>query len=153
MQTAVEPVMPSILHDKAKGNLNSHGPNRGEGEAVVHTEIGSDGVEEPDLGKLGSEVADEDNGGAIPLFLESWHLLVLDLEAVEVGDHVAEHIGDAATEVDELVENEAHDTGCESVILHPEIPGLLGELSQCLALTEPQRKGEFDVQPKPSQAS
>lgn len=128
VQATVEPVVPSILHDEANSNLKSHLPERGEANTVVHSEVGGNGVEEPDLRKLGGEVANEDNGGAVPLLLERGHLLRLDLEAVEVGNQVAEHVGNATAKVDELVEDEAHNAGGEGVVLHPEIPGLFGGL-------------------------
>lgn len=124
VQGAVEPVVPGILHDKADGDLEGHLPGGREGHVVVHAEVGGDGVEEPDLGKLGGEVADEDDGGAVPLLLQGGNLLSLDLVAVEEGDEVHDHVGNAAAEVDELVEDEAHDSGREGVVLHVNVPGL-----------------------------
>lgn len=124
VKRAVEPVVPGILHDEEDGDLPSHGEERGERNAVIHAEVGSDGVEEPDLRQFGGEVADEDDGSAIPLLLEGRDLLVLNLVLVEVGDLVHDHEGDAAAEVDELVHDEAEDTGRQSVILHVQIPSL-----------------------------
>lgn len=124
VQGAVEPVVPSILHDEEHGNLQRHLPDGGEGHAVLQAEVSRDGVEEPDLWQLGGEVADEDDGGALPLLLERWDLLVLDLVLVEVWDLVHDHEGNAAAEVDNFVHGEAHDTRRESVILHKQVPAL-----------------------------
>jgi hypothetical protein len=124
MQSTVEPVVPSILHDEADSDLESHLPDRREGHTVVHTEVGGDRVEEPDLRKFGGEVADKNNGGAIPLLLKSRNLLLLNSELLEIGDVVHHHIGNTAAEVDELVEDETHDAGREGIVLHPEVPSL-----------------------------
>lgn len=124
VKSAVEPVVPGILHDEEDGNLPGHGEERGERNAVVHAEVGGDGVEEPDLRQFGGEVADEDDGGAVPLFFEGRDLLRLNLVFVEVGDLVHDHEGNAAAEVDDLVHDEAHDAGGQSVILHEQVPSL-----------------------------
>jgi hypothetical protein len=120
--------MPSILHDEADGDLESHLPDGRERHTVVQTEVGSDGVEEPDLREFGGEVADEDNGGAIPLLLKSRDFLLLDSELFEIGDVVHEHERNAAAEVDKLVKEETHDAGREGVVLHPEVPSLSRKL-------------------------
>lgn len=124
VQRSVEPVVPGVLHDEADGDLNSHLPDRRERNAVLHAQVGSDGVEEPDLRELGGEVADEDDGGAIPLFLEGGHLLSLNLVSAEIGNLVHNHKGNASTEVNELVEDEAQESGSESIVLHIKVPGL-----------------------------
>lgn len=67
-------------------------------------------------------MADEDKESTIPLLLESWHLLALNLVLVEVGDLVHDHKGDASAEVDDFVHDEAHDTGSEGVVLHEQVP-------------------------------
>lgn len=124
VQSAVEPVVPGVLQDEEEGNLPSHGEERGERNAVIHAEVGGNRVEEPDLRQFGGEVADEDDGGAIPLLLQSGNLLVLNLVLVEVGNLVHDHEGKAAAEVDDLVHEEAHEAGRQSVIVHPQVPGL-----------------------------
>lgn len=124
VQSTVEPVVPSILHHEANSDLESHLPHRRERHAVVHAEVGSDGVEEPDLREFGGEVADENNGGTVPLLLNGGNLLLLDSELLEVGDEIHQHEGNAAAEVDKFVENKTHDTGREGVVLHPKVPSL-----------------------------
>lgn len=119
VQGTVEPVMPGILHDEEDGNLPRQGSQSRERRTVVNTKVGGDGVEEPDLGQLGGEVADEDDGGAIPLLLEGRDLLRLQLVLVEVRDLVDYHVRNAAAEVDEFVHDEAQDSGREGVVLHP----------------------------------
>lgn len=123
VQSSVEKVVPGILQNEANSNLNSHLPERRERNTILHAQVGSDGVEEPDLRKFGGKVADENDGGAIPLLLEGGHLLRLKLPLVEIGNLVHDHERNAATEVDELVHDEAHDSGSESIILHKEVPG------------------------------
>ena len=124
MQTAVEPVMPSILQNKADGYLESNLPYRGERNAVVHAKVGGDGMEEPDLRQFGGKVGNENEGSAIPLLLEGRHLRGLDLVLVEIGDLVGNHEGNAAAEVDKLVHDKAHDSGREGIVLHPHVPSL-----------------------------
>jgi hypothetical protein len=124
VQSTVEPIVPSIFHYEAEGDLESHLPYGRERHTVVHAQVCSDGVEEPDLREFGGEVADENNGGAVPLLLEGGNLLLLDSELLEVRDVVHQHEGNAATKVDNLVEDKTHDTGRESVVLHPKVPSL-----------------------------
>lgn len=124
VQAAVKPVVPGILHDEEDGDLDGHLGQRGERNTIVHAEVSSNRVEEPDLRKLSGEMADEDNGSAIPLLLECRHLLVLDLELLEVGDLVHDDEGQAAAEVDNLVHDKAHDAGSEGIVLHEKVPSL-----------------------------
>lgn len=124
VKRAVEPVVPGVLHSEDDGDLPSHLPERREGNAMLDAEVGGDGVEEPDLGELGGEVADEDDEGTIPLLLEGGHLLGLKLVLLEVGDVVGDHEGDAAAEIDGFVKNEAHDASREDIVLHVKVPCL-----------------------------
>lgn len=131
VQASMEPVVPSILHNKHDGNLNNHLQEGGEWHTVVHAEVGGNGMEEPNLRKLGGEVADENDGGTVPLLLEGGNLLVLDLVLVEIGNLVHNKKRDAASKVDDFVHDEAHDAGREGIILHKEIPSLSnGAVSQ-----------------------
>lgn len=68
VQGAVEPVVPGVLHDEENSDLVGHLEPRRERYSVVHTEEGSNRVEEPNLGKLNSDMADENEGGAVELF-------------------------------------------------------------------------------------
>lgn len=68
VQSAVEPVVPGILHDEEHSDLVGHLEQRREGHAIVHTEISSDRVKKPDLGQFDGNVANEDEGGAVELF-------------------------------------------------------------------------------------
>lgn len=122
VQSAMEPVVPGVLHDEEDGDLVGHLVDGREGDAVLDAHVGGNGVEEPNLGELGGEVTDEDNSGAIPLLLERRHLLVLDLELLEVGDLVHDHEGQASAEVDDLVHDEADDASREGVVLHVQVP-------------------------------
>lgn len=56
VKRAVEPVVPGILHDEEDADVEGHLPERREGHAIVEAEVGGDGVEEPDLGKLDGAV-------------------------------------------------------------------------------------------------
>lgn len=150
VQSTVEPVVPGIFHDEAENDLESHLPHRRERHTVVHTEVGSDGVEEPDLRKFGGEVADENNGGAVPLLLESRNLLLLNSELLEVRDVVHQHEGNAAAEVDEFVEGETHDTGRKSVVLHPKVPSLDWLLVLVFVFRDRDR---VDIRPRASRQS
>lgn len=46
---------------------------------------------------------------------------VLDLPSAEVGDGVNDQPRDGTTEVDNLVEHEAHQTGCDDRVAHPDV--------------------------------
>lgn len=124
VKSSVEPVVPGILHDEEDGNLDSHLKGRGERHSVIHTKVSGNGVENPNLRKFGSEVADEDNGGAIPLFLEGRNLLALNLVFLEVRDLVHNHKGNASAEVDKLMHDETQDAGREGIVLHVQVPSL-----------------------------
>lgn len=69
VKRAVEPVVPGILHDEEDADVQGHLPERGEGYAIVEAEVGGDGMEEPDLGELDGAVAEENETGALELFL------------------------------------------------------------------------------------
>jgi len=81
VQSAVEPVMPCILHDEEDSNMEGHLAERRERNAEIHAEVGSDRVEEPNLRKFDGEVAQEDKASAFPLFLESWYFLLQQMSA------------------------------------------------------------------------
>lgn len=98
--------------------MDDHLQERWEWHAVIHAKIGSNGVEHPNLRKLSGEVADEDNGGTIPLFFQGRDLLALDLVLVEVGNFIHNHKGQAAAKVDKFVHDEAHDAGRKGIVLH-----------------------------------
>lgn len=108
MQSPVEPVVPRVFHDEEDGNLQGHCLDLGEGNTEVHTEVGGDGVEEPDLRQFDGDVAKKHQGRALPLLLPSRNLLVLNLVSVEVGNTVEDHIGNTPAEIDDLVHHEAH---------------------------------------------
>lgn len=76
VQGAVEPIVPGVLHNEEDGNVHGHLPERGEGHAVVHAEVSRNGVEKPNLGQLDGEVAQEDQAGALPLFLQGRNFLL-----------------------------------------------------------------------------
>jgi len=67
VESAVEPVVPSILHDEEDDDLVSHlGPVR-ERHAGIHSEVFAHRVEEPNLGKFDSEVGEKNHLSASPL--------------------------------------------------------------------------------------
>ena len=76
VQDSVKPVVPGILHNEEDGDVHGYLPGGGEGDAILHSEVGRDGVEQPDLGELDGEVAQEDEGGALPLLLPGGDLLL-----------------------------------------------------------------------------
>lgn len=123
VQATVEPVVPSVLEDEADGDLESHLSQGRERNAILQAKVRGDGVEEPNLRQLSSEVTDEDEGGAVPLLLEGGHLLALNLVLAEIGNLVHNDERNASAEVNNLVEDEAHDTSGEGVVLHKQVPG------------------------------
>lgn len=129
VKAAVEPVVPGILHDEHDGDLGGHLHDRREGNTVVHAKVGRNRVEEPNLRQLGSEMAEENEGGAVPLLLEGRDLLLLNLVLVEVRDHAYDDKRNAAAKIDYFVHDKAHDTGREGVVLHVEVPSLLQALA------------------------
>lgn len=125
MQAAVEPVMPSVFHDEDYGNLESHLPERRERHAPFQAKVCGDRVKEPDLGELNSEMTDENNGCAVPLLLERWHLLALNFVLLKKRNLVHEHKRKTSTKVDQFVQEETHEPSREDIVLHEEIPGLV----------------------------
>lgn len=71
---AVGPVVPGILEDEENGNLVGHLQRRRERNASFETKELGHGVEEPDLGKLDGKVAQQHQGGALPLLLSGGNL-------------------------------------------------------------------------------
>lgn len=124
VQGSMKPVVPGIFHDKKDGNLNSHLEERRKRHTIGHAAVGGQRVEQPDLWQLGSEMADEDNGGAVPLLLKGGNLLVLDLVFLKEGNLVHDHERNATAEVDDFVQDEAHDAGRQGIVLHEEVPSL-----------------------------
>jgi hypothetical protein len=83
---AMTPVMPSILKYKEDSDVESHCLPAWERDTGVHAAVFRHWVEKPDLRELDSEVAQENQFRALPLFGRGWNLLVLDLVLVEIGD-------------------------------------------------------------------
>ena len=151
VQPAVEPVVPRILDDEEDDDLHRYLPSGRERDAVVQAEVGRNGVEQPNLGKLNGAVAEKNEPSALPLLLPCRYLGldggqsrreryiagrrtdVLNLVLVEVGNGVDDHPGNRAAKVDNFVHEEAHDSGRNRVILHPEIPGLWLKLGRLFA--------------------
>lgn len=75
------PVVPGVLDDEEDGDVEHHLPERGERDASVHAEVDSHWVEDPDLWEFDGEVGEEDELGAVPLFLESWDFGLVVLSA------------------------------------------------------------------------
>ena len=65
---AVCPVVPGVLENEEDCDLVGHGEQSWEGSGSRKAEVLRHGVEEPDLGEFDSEVRDEDELGALPLF-------------------------------------------------------------------------------------
>lgn len=68
VKRTVVPIVPGILHDEEDADVKGHLPKRREGHAIVETEVGGDGVEEPDLREFDGAVAEENETGALELF-------------------------------------------------------------------------------------
>lgn len=69
-------------------------------------------------------MAQEDELGALPLFLRGRDLLPLNLVLVEIGDAVDYDPRKTSAEVNNLVHDEGHDAGGEDIILHVCVPTL-----------------------------
>lgn len=124
VQASMEPVVPGIFHHKEDGDLNGHLEEGGERHSIGHAEVGGERVEQPDLWQLGGEMANQDDGSAIPLLLECGNLLVLDLILVKVRNLVHDEERKAAAEVDDFMHDKAHDSGRQGIVLHEEVPSL-----------------------------
>lgn len=74
VERAVKPVVPGILEDEEDDDLHGDLPGGREGDTVFHSEVGGDGVEEPDLGEFDGAVTDENESGAFPLLSPCWDL-------------------------------------------------------------------------------
>lgn len=68
MHRAVSPVMPCILQNEEDGNLDGHFREGWKRNAGIHAGEFCHWVEEPDLREFDSEVTEEDELGALPLF-------------------------------------------------------------------------------------
>ena len=121
--------MPSILKDKENRDLESHCLPTWERDACVHAAVFCHWVEKPDLRKLDSEVAEENEFCALPLFGDCGDLLVLDLVLVEIGDSVDDDPRNTSSKVNNLMHDEAQDSGREDIILHVLVPTLRGLLA------------------------
>jgi hypothetical protein len=56
----MHPVVPGVLQDKENSDLVGHGEEAREWYGGLEAEVLAHGVEEPDLGKLDSEVREKD---------------------------------------------------------------------------------------------
>jgi hypothetical protein len=65
---AVHPIVPGILQDEEDGNLVGHCEKAGERYGGLEAEVLAQGVEEPDLRELDSEVGEKDEESALCLF-------------------------------------------------------------------------------------
>lgn len=79
VQSSVKPIVPSVFEDKEQSDLPGHGCPGGERDAGGQTEVLGHRVEEPDLRELDSEMGEEDEFGAGPLFCQGRHFLLLDV--------------------------------------------------------------------------
>lgn len=139
MKCTMTPVVPGIFHNEEDADLKYNLPDWWEWGSILDAEIGRDRVKEPDLWQFSGEMAHKNQHGAVPLFLEGWHFLGLDLVLVEVWDHVEDHEWDASAEIKHFVKDKGQDTGCVRVVLYEEIP-CLANLS-----TEEKRNKGFGV--------
>lgn len=124
MHSTVIPVMPGILQDKKDGDLQADRLPAWERNSRVHPEVFCHWVEEIDLREFDGEVAEEDEFRACPLLGGGGDLALLDLVLVEIGDVSDNDPGETATEINDLVHDEAHDSGGQDIILHVEVPTL-----------------------------
>lgn len=150
---AVSPVVPGVLDDEEDSDVHCDLPHGREGDAGVHAKEFSHGVEDPDLGELDGEVGEENQLGALPLFLGGGYFSLgwvsvgwewygglwwgrgstysLNLVFVEVGHAVDDNPGERAAKVDNFVHHEGHDSCREDVVLHVCVPSLGGMLAHC----------------------
>jgi hypothetical protein len=63
----MHPVVPGVLQDKEDSDLVGHGEEAREWYGGLEAEVLAHGVEEPDLGKLDSEVREKDEESAFGL--------------------------------------------------------------------------------------
>ena len=143
MHCAMSPVMPSILNYEEDGDVESHCLPAREWNACVHATVFRHWVEKPDLGELDSEVAEENQLRALPLFSRGWNLLVLDLVLVEIGDSIDDNPRNASTKIHNFMHDEAHYPSREDIILHVLVPTLQWSVSICEVAVR-----AVDLQPK-----
>jgi hypothetical protein len=67
-------------------------------------------------------VTQQDELGALPLLSGSRNLMLLNLVLVEIGNAVDNHPRERATEVDEFVHQEGHDTSGEHIVTNVGVP-------------------------------
>lgn len=139
MHCAMCPIMPRILQDEKDGNVESHCLPAGERDTGIHAAEFCHWVEEPDLGKFDCEMTEENEFGTRPLFLRCGDLLILDLVPVKKRYLVYYDPRQTSSEVYDFVHDEAHDTGCEDIVLHVLVPALhcllVSNVAVCWRLT------------------
>jgi hypothetical protein len=68
MHRAMHPVVPGVLQDEKDSDLVGHGKEAREGDGSLEAKVLAHGMEQPNLGKLDSEVGEEDEESALCLF-------------------------------------------------------------------------------------
>lgn len=72
----VGPVVPCVFENEEDSDLDGHGKERRERDVSIHAKVLRHGVEEPDLGKLHSEMTQENEFRAVPLLSGSRDFLL-----------------------------------------------------------------------------
>lgn len=90
---------------------------------------------------------EEDESCAGPLFGGGGDFLPLDLPFVEVGNLVHYHPRKTSTKVYDFMHDEAHDSGCEDVVLHVLVPALDTNISKGTS----EKPGDINIRPRDAQ--
>jgi hypothetical protein len=115
--------MPCILQNEENRDLDAYLLPRWEGNASIYSAHFCHGMEEPYLRELDAEVTEEDEFCALPLLQGGGDLGALDLVSVENGWKGIDYDPrQTATKIYYFVHDETHDSRCEDIVLHVEVP-------------------------------
>lgn len=136
VQSAVEPVVPGILHEKEGGNLHAKGRQGRKVGRNVNVKKLANGLEGKDGHGLDKGVGHQDVAQALELLGVAGVLGILDLVLLKVGDAVQNVPWQAAAKVHKLVDHKKQEAGRQKVVVHPRVvvaPGLFDKRNNNVA--------------------
>lgn len=123
VQASVEPVMPRVLQDEEKGQVEENLAHRRERNSELDSNLLGYGVEKPDGERFHEEVRSQYRLETLPLLLVGRKLRVLDFVLSEVRNSVYDEPGKTTAKVHHLVHDKEKETRCKKVIIDVVVVG------------------------------